>query len=135
MQYRIIYVMGIAVLSSTAVLADFQYQETTRITGGMAASMARFAGKKATEPPPTTVAVKGNRMVHVSSSRGEIIDLDKETMTHIDFDKKTYSVMTFEQMKQAMQDAMKRMQEQKNSPEPAPAEGADKAEVSFKASV
>ncbi len=133
--HRIIYVTGVAVLSSTALLADFQYQQTTRITGGMVASMARFAGKKATEPPPTTVAVKGNRMVHVSSNTGEITDLDKETITHIDFDKKTYSVMTFEQMKQAMQDAMKRMQESKRSPEPAPAEGADKAELSFKASV
>jgi hypothetical protein len=134
MRIQRIYVAAFALFSTTTVLADFQYQQTTRMTGGFVASMARFGGKQATEPVTSTVAVKGNRMVHLSKNSGEIIDLDKETTTHIDFDKQTYSVMTFAEMKQRMQEAMQRMQGQQAGNQPAnPA--ADKAELSFKASV
>ena len=36
------------------------------------------------------------------------MDLDAETITTINYEKKTYSVMTFAQMKQAMEEAIKR---------------------------
>ncbi len=91
--------------------------------------MARFGGKQAAEPTVSTEAVKGNRMARISARTAQIIDLDKEAITHIDFDKKTYSVMTFAEMKQMMQDAMARMQGKKADTE------APKADLSFKASV
>ncbi|MSV35445.1 MAG: hypothetical protein EXQ47_07585 [Bryobacterales bacterium] len=54
-------------------------------------------------------------MASITKDRTSVIDLDKETITTIDNAKKTYSVMTFAEMKQAMEDAMKRMQSrQKN---------------------
>ncbi len=134
MSYRTpIKVVALTVLSTAALLADFQYQETTRVSGGVLAGLGRFAGK-ALDPVTHTVAVKGNHMSRMTSRTGEIIDLDKETITNIDFDKRTYSVTTFEQMRQAMRDASQRMQDNQTAHrEPAP--DTSKGEVSFKGSV
>ncbi len=131
MSIRLVSIIGFAALcGSTPLLADFSYVQTTKLTGGMAASMARFAGKRATEPAPQTVLLKGNRLAHVSPENAEIIDLDKETFTHIDFNKKTYSVATFQEMKQRMEEAMRNMEKNRGS-----ADDKDRPEMSFKASV
>jgi hypothetical protein len=86
--------------------ADFSYQEKSTITGGAIASMMKVAGvfsSKAREPIASTVAVKGDRMVHRSQSTVSIIDLSNQTITNVDLQKKTYSVMTFDEMRQALQ--------------------------------
>src|SRR4051794_4173475 len=91
-------IAGVALLASSSLLADFSYQESSKITGGMMAGMMKVAGvfsKAAREPIESTVAVKGNRMVHRSKLHASIIDLDSRTITDIDLQKKTYSVMTF----------------------------------------
>jgi hypothetical protein len=101
----------------TCLLADFSYEESTKITGGMMAGMMKFAGafsKQAREPLQSMVAVKGNRMLHGNKERASVIDLDSETITEINYQKKTYSVVTFAEMKQAMEQAMQRM---KNAPQ------------------
>jgi hypothetical protein len=103
---------GLFVASPSLVLADFSYQQTTRITGGAMAGMMKFAGafsKKATQPMTSTVIVKGNRMVNLSPEHASIVDLDKETVTTVNFERKTYTVMTFEQMRQMMQQMSERM--------------------------
>ena len=103
---RIVTMAGIMTLAGSSLLADFTYQETSTITGGMMMSMMRVAGvfsKQAREPIQATVAVKGNRMLHRTATSASVIDLDSETITHIDFQKKQYSVMTFEEMKQMME--------------------------------
>src|ERR1700694_1434726 len=85
------------------LLADFSYEQSTKITGGMMAGMMKFAGafsKQAREPIQSTVAIKGNRMVQSSKDRATVTDLDNETITEINFPKKTYSVVTFAEMKQ-----------------------------------
>ncbi|HVO63965.1 MAG TPA: hypothetical protein VMT53_23790, partial [Terriglobales bacterium] len=58
------------------------------------------------------VLVKGNRMAHTDKDSTEIIDLDSETITNIDHAKKTYSVVTFQQMKEAMEEAARKAQQQ-----------------------
>jgi len=97
--------------------ADFSYDQTSKITGGMMVSMMKVAGafskdaRKAGEPIVSTIAIKGNRMLHQSTDNAQIIDLDAQTITRVNFAAKTYSVITFEQMKQALDDAAKKMQE------------------------
>ena len=98
----------------TCLLADFSYDQSTKITGGMMAGLMKFAGafsKQAREPLQSTVAVKGNRMFNGNKDHASVIDLDSETITQIDFQKKTYSVMTFAEMKQAMEQAMQRVKD------------------------
>jgi hypothetical protein len=131
MSIRFASIAGFVLLSSTALLADFSYEQTTRITGGMAASLARFAGKQATEPVTQTVLLKGNRLAHVSPKNADVIDLDKETFTHIDFEKKTYAVTTFQEMKQRMEEAMRSLDNKSNKG----ADTQERPDVSFKASV
>ncbi len=108
MKSRLTLVAGVLLSSTSVLLADFQYEQTTRITGGFLAGMARLGGR-AGQPTTATVAVKGNRMVHLTGNTASITDLDKETITNVDFDKKTYSVMTFQEMKEMIERASERM--------------------------
>src|SRR5690348_16587766 len=107
--------------SGSVLLADFSYEQNTRVTGGALAGAMKVAAvfsKQAREPMRSTVAVKGDRMVHLDSTHGSIIDLNKETITNIDFQKKTWSVMTFAEMQQAMQQAAAKMKERQTAAPP-----------------
>ena len=102
--------------------ADVSYQETTQITGGSLQGMLKLAGafisqaKQANAPITSTVALHGNRMVRSNPHSTEIIDLDQQTIVRfIDHDKHTYSVMTFQQMQQAMADAAAKARAQSKS--------------------
>ena len=77
--------------------------------------MLRFVpgAGKLREPQTSTVAVQGNRMVHKGPLQTQIIDLDKRTITTINTEKRTYSVMTFDQMKQAMEEVSAKLQNAK----------------------
>ena len=92
-------------LSSSLALADFSYEQRSQITGGAMAGMMKLAGtfsKKLREPMSTWTYVKGNKVAHVTGTSSQIFDIDAETVTHVDHEKKTYSVMTFAQMREAM---------------------------------
>jgi len=105
----------------TALRADFSYTETTQITGGALIGVMKVAGtfskqaRQAGEPIVSTVMIKGNRMVRSNPQRTEIVDLDKETITTIDHVKKQYTTMTFQQMRQQIDDAVKKAKEQKQA--------------------
>ncbi|MGA8089323.1 MAG: hypothetical protein WCA10_18770 [Terracidiphilus sp.] len=110
-------------LAAAAVLmplahADVTYRETTKITGGSLTKMLKLAGtfssqvRQSNAPTVTNVVLHGNRMVRSNPHTTEIIDLDQQTFTIIDHDKRSYSVMTFQQMKQAMANAMAKAKEQ-----------------------
>ena len=113
------------VLAMSAALqaSDYSYKETSQITGGSIVTMMRMAGafssqaRKAGEPIVSTVYLKGNRLARVSPDHAEIIDLDKETVTNLDMVKHTYTVITFEQMRQQMKKAMESGAHAKQAPE------------------
>jgi hypothetical protein len=114
---------------------DFSYQQTTQITGGSILSMMKMAGafssqaRKAGDPIVTTIYLKDNRMATVSTDSVEIIDLDKETITHIDTARRSYTVMTFQQMKDQMAKAQQEME--KRRPAAAPSSNANDVKMSF----
>lgn len=127
-------VVVLCLLVPTSLFADFQYTETTRITGGAIVGMMKVAGafskqaRQVNEPFKTTVLLKGNRMARISPNETEIIDLDSETFTRIDPVKKQYSVMTFAQMKQQIEDAAKDARKKQGTEDGAP-------QMSFKVKV
>lgn len=96
-------VLGVALaLSAPLSLADFKYDQTSRMTGGAMMAMMKLAAKfskGALDPVNSTIAVKGNRMVMNHGKGATIYDLDKETITEVNFEKKEYSVTTFAEMK------------------------------------
>jgi hypothetical protein len=144
MHIRTTLVLGLCVALPTSSFADFRYDETSKITGGSLVSMAKFAGaftKQAhsiTDPTNSTILVKGNRMAHINQETTEIIDLDKETITNIDHTKKQYTVVTFQEMRAAAEEAMRKAQEQSQQapPQPQPAsKGTPPPEMKFKVTV
>ena len=92
--------------------ADFSYQETSKITGGSMVRLMRMmpGGKKATEPQVSYVYLKGNKLARVSADSMNIIDLDAETITDVNIDRKQYSVITFAEMAKALEAMSKKMQ-------------------------
>jgi len=118
---RLLTIVFMMAAGAAALLADFTYQETTKITGGALVSAMKVVGvlskqaRQATEPIESTVSVKGDRMVHRNPNHLTIIDLNSQTITSVDMQRKTYSVMTFEQMKQMMQQMAEKMKQKDNS--------------------
>ena len=118
MTHHLVTGSAVVLLAASSLSADFSYQEKTAITGGVAAAAMKVAGvfsKQAREPVVSTVSVKGDRLMHRSAYRASIIDLGSQTITEIDLQKKTYSVMTFAEMKQMMEQASQKMQQQKGA--------------------
>ncbi|MFN3322486.1 MAG: hypothetical protein ACK5AZ_03230 [Bryobacteraceae bacterium] len=99
--------------SIAGLRADFSYEQSSKVTGGAMAGAMRFAGafsKQLREPMRSTVMVKGDRMAMHSGDSVQIIDLQAETITDVNFQKKTYSVITFAQMAEAMRQMAERME-------------------------
>ena len=104
---------------STPSFADFEYQETTKITGGAAVGAMKFAGvfskdaRQMTQGTTATISFKGNKMRREDSlGQIEIIDLDARSITNIDTKKKTYSTMTFDEMRARMEEARRKAAEE-----------------------
>ena len=144
MHIRTSLLLGLCVALPASSFADFRYDETTRITGGSLVSMAKFASaftKQAhqiTDPSNSTILVKGNRMAHINQETTEIIDLDQETITNIDHTKKQYSVVTFQEMKAGMEEAMRKAQAQpqpQQAPPPQTTNTTPPPELKFKVTV
>ncbi len=110
---RIPLTAALAVFACTSLFADFSYEQTSKITGGLMQKMS-FLSKQLREPIRTTVSVKGDRMaMTVPGTSANVIDLSKETMTEINFQKKTYSVVTFAQMAEALKAMEAKMKSEK----------------------
>lgn len=127
-KYLALFLLGVL---PTALHADFSYKETTQITGGALVAMMKMAGtfskqaRQAGEPVVSTVTVQGNRMVRSNAMRTEIVDLDNETITTIDHTRKQYTTMTFEQMRQQIDAAIKKSKEQQGTDSQAVASQTD----------
>ena len=125
---KLIPLASLACFTATGLYADFSYDQTSKITGGALATMMKVVGvfsKSAREPVRTSVVVKGDRMAHLSADSATIIDLANENITEVNFKQKSYSVLTFAQMAQALDQMAKKTAK----------ESGGKAEMSFKASV
>jgi hypothetical protein len=133
MDVRKVAALGVMLLANRLMFADASYQESSQITGGaMVDSLKQvsFLGGKAMKdmfaPNTTTTMVHGNQKAVVSKESTEITDLDKETITHIDTVHKTYSVVTFAQMRQAFQNMPQQLEQardkvkQEQAQQPAP---------------
>jgi hypothetical protein len=117
MKTRKLAAFAIVLLASRMTLADASYQETTQITGGSMVAPLKSMGFLSKSvgnmfaPNTTTTMVRGNQKVVAGKDSTEITDLDRETITHIDNLHKTYSVVTFAQMRQAFENMPKQMEQ------------------------
>lgn len=127
------------VLPAPLHAGDYTYQQTTQITGGSLLRMMKTVGvfssqaRHIGDPIVSTIYLKDNRLANVSPDNIQIIDLDKETITEVDLQKKTYSVMTFAEMKQAVENARAQAQQEaaRQPAQPAANPDAQNVKMSF----
>jgi hypothetical protein len=119
-------------LINQLAFADASYESTTQVTGGslvetmQKVSILSHSIKDMLAPISTTTMVHGNQKAVVSKDSTEITDLDRECIIRIDNLKKTYTIITFAEMRQAFLNMPKQMnkmqaqmkQAQANQPHP-----------------
>jgi hypothetical protein len=105
--------------TSATCFADLQYTEQSKMTGGVAMGAMKFVGvfskdaRQTTGGMTSTLSFKGNKMRRESSNGlTEIYDLDGKRIINIDNKKKTYSVVTFEEMRAQIEEAKRKAAEE-----------------------
>ena len=117
MNIRKVAALGVILLGNRFMFADASYQETTQVTGGSMVDSLKsvsFLSKSMSNmfaPTTTITMVHGNQKAVVRKESTEITDLDRETVTNIDTVHKTYTVVTFAQMRQAIANMPKQMEQ------------------------
>ena len=106
--------LSFVALTASPAWADVKTREKTHVSlGGMLGKMFNLFGDKAAkEGVVSTTAVKGNRKITINDTTGEIVDLSEEKIYKLDMKKKTYEVITFEQLRQQMREAREKAQKQ-----------------------
>lgn len=98
--------------------ADFKYTETSQITGGMMAGMMKGLGifsksaRQATKPMESTIYVKGSHYRRDNADGSyQMIDLDSQQIIEVNPQQQSYSTMTFQQMREAVEKMQQQMTE------------------------
>jgi hypothetical protein len=131
MTFRRVSIVSLAflMLIAQAALAEVKTVERTKVEfpGMLGGIMKVFGGKSASEGVVNKVALKGNRKMTSNEDTAELVDLTEEKVYQIDVKKKTYTVLTFAQMKQQMIDAMAKAKADAASAAQTPAPKPDPA--------
>jgi hypothetical protein len=92
---------AVLLLSATFVRADGTVQQKTQVKlGGAIGAIANAFGGRATHDGiESTVAIHGLRKATNNGGRGEIVDLSEEKVYRVDYESKTYKVVTFEELR------------------------------------
>lgn len=127
---RIATVLVLSLCTGSTLLADIRTEEKTmvRFEGGVGKVINFFAGKAAKEGVKTSVAVTANRKATFSDTDGTIVDLSEEKVYTVDVKKKSYTVMTFAEMRRRIEEARRKAEEEARKAEAAAAKDEKKAE-------
>ncbi|MGH9697783.1 MAG: hypothetical protein ACRD5Z_26825 [Bryobacteraceae bacterium] len=111
----------VTLATAGCLLADVSYQETVQYTGGSLIDMVRgmsnspmgklMGGRlsKGLKDQTSKVYLKGNKLAHIGEDSSTLIDLDAGTMTTIDNEHHSYTVMSFDDMNRQMQEMQQKM--------------------------
>jgi hypothetical protein len=107
-------------LAAAPAYADVKTRDktTVKFEGMLGRMYSIFGGKAAKEGVEGLTAVKGSRKATIGDTTGRIIDLSEEKVYDLDMKKKTYTVKTFEQMRQELRDAVERGKKDVQKAEP-----------------
>ena len=125
MKFRITGIVSLVFLIfiAPAARAEVKTEERTRVQfpGMLGGFMKVFGGKSAKEGVVEKIAVKGDRKMTTNEDTAQLVDLAEEKVYEIDLKKKTYTVLTFAEMKRQMEEAMaKAKEEAAKNPAPKP---------------
>lgn len=114
--------VALAAACGTAALADAKVQERTKIQmgGALGKVVNVFAGKAAREGVESTRSLSGDRRLSRFADSGELVDLPGEKVYQLNYDRKTYTVKTFaeirEEMRKQLEEAKQQQQEAAGKP-------------------
>jgi hypothetical protein len=120
----------------TPALADVKIRDkgSVKLEGFLGRMVGMFGGKGAREGIVTTRAVKGDRKVELfGDSNGRIVDLNEEKIYELDLKKKTYEVVTFDEVRRRLKEAQEKAQREapKEERQPEAEQGKPEREVEF----
>ena len=107
-------VSALVLTLSTSVFAEGLVQQKTRVqfSGVVGGLVNVFGGKAAREGVTSNVAVKGNRMLTGNDRSAELVDLSEEKIYRLDYAKKSYTVVTFDELRKQYEEAKKEAAEE-----------------------
>jgi hypothetical protein len=127
--------LPLVALTAGPAMAEVKTREKSqvKIEGIIGRMMNMFGGKAAKEGVVSTMAVKANRKATMNDSTGQIIDLTEEKVYDLDLKKKTYEVVTFDQLRQRMRDAKEKAQKdaEREQPKDQKPEKTDKPQKEY----
>lgn len=113
---RIANLALVAVLTASSTFADATLQQKSRVHfGGAMGRVINAFGRGATHEGLTTeTVVHGNRKLDRIGDSGEIVDLNEEKIYHLDYGRKSYSVMTFDELRKQYEDSKQRLEKRES---------------------
>ncbi len=127
--------LPLIMLTAGPALADVKTRDKTqaKFEGMLGRMMGMFGGKAAKEGVVTSVAVKGDRKAELNDTYGRIVDLKEEKVYELDVRKKTYEVVTFDELRARMREAREKAEKSAPKEEQAPQQDkpAREMEVDF----
>lgn len=130
-----------AVLTAACLLAgaararaEVKSTENSRLQfgGTLGAVLNMFGGQTAKDGVQSTVAVRGDQKMTVFGQHGQLIDLAGEKIYDIDFNKKTYKVTTFDELRQQIAEDAKKAEKDTSKDEPAQPDNEHDIDLSVK---
>jgi hypothetical protein len=103
---------SLVVLGAGAAQADVKTRDRNQVKfeGMLGRMMGMFGGKAVKEGIVATNAVKGDRKVTMNDTTGRIVDLGEEKVYELDLKKKSYTVVTFAELRQQLKEAQEKAQ-------------------------
>jgi len=104
--------LSLVAVGAGAAQAEVKTRNKSQVKfeGMLGRMMGMFGGKAVKEGVVSTSAVKGNRMVTLNDTTGRIVDLAEEKVYELDLKKKSYTVVTFAELRQQLKEAQEKAQ-------------------------
>ena len=104
--------LSLVAVGAGAAQAEVKTRNKSQVKfeGMLGRMMGMFGGKAVREGIVSTSAVKGDRMVTLNDSTGRIVDLAEEKVYELDLKKKSYTVVTFAELRQQLKEAQEKAQ-------------------------
>lgn len=104
--------LSLVAVGAGAAQAEVKTRNKSQVKfeGMLGRMMGMFGGKAVKEGVVATSAVKGDRMVTLNDTTGRIVDLAEEKVYELDLKKKSYTVMTFAELRQQLKEAQEKAQ-------------------------
>jgi hypothetical protein len=104
--------LSLVVLAAGAAQAEVKTRDKSQVKfeGMLGRMMGMFGGKAVKEGIVSTNVVKGDRKSTMTESTGRIVDLAEEKVYDLDLKKKTYTVVTFAELRQQLKAAQEKAQ-------------------------